>query len=327
VATPTPERPQTPFRYIANHSVVIPASEFEDEIDIFIDQVLQRLDLSKITQSNLHDIWNGVNEERCDERIASLRKIEALMGREPDQSDPQILENLLADAEQLSLSGIEELAAEHGQSGAVHSAAELQEVANQKGFDASPRNTVRLQDTSGLPGIGQAPAWVRGYHAARALREQEGLNGECITDCQLCDMSGVQADVLNDKIGSSGISFALDQNSNRSRIVLRSKWHDGRRFELARLLGDRLVGPNGGRLFPATRAYTYRQKMQRAFAAEFLSPFEAVDEMLKGDYSVENQKDVSEHFKVSELTIRTLLVNHRRLEREDLDLDFEAAAV
>ena len=66
--------------------------------------------------------------------------------------------------------------------------------------------------------------------------------------------------------------------------------------------------------------------MQRSFAAELLSPFEAVDEMLEDDYSVENQKDVAEHFEVSDLTICTLLVNHGRLEREDLDGEFEAAA-
>jgi Zn-dependent peptidase ImmA (M78 family) len=98
----------------------------------------------------------------------------------------------------------------------------------------------------------------------------------------------------------------------------------GRRFELARLLGDRIAGSGGGKLLPATRASTYRQKMQRSFAAEFLSPFEAVDEMLKGDYSIESQQDMAEHFSVSPLTIRTLLVNHGRLEREDLDGEAEA---
>ena len=65
--------------------------------------------------------------------------------------------------------------------------------------------------------------------------------------------------------------------------------------------------------------------MQRSFAAELLSPFESVDDMLSGDYSMENQQDVAEHFHVSELTIRTLLVNHRRLQREDLDEDFDVA--
>jgi len=65
--------------------------------------------------------------------------------------------------------------------------------------------------------------------------------------------------------------------------------------------------------------------MQRSFAAELLSPFEAVDEMLDGDYSMENQQEVAEHFQVSEMTIRTLLVNHHRLEREELGEEFDYA--
>jgi hypothetical protein len=121
------------------------------------------------------------------------------------------------------------------------------------------------------------------------------------------------------------ISFALDEGVNSGRVVLRSKWVTGRRFDLARLLGDRLVPWGSGRLFPATRAHTYRQKMQRSFAAEFLSPFEAVDEFLAGDYSMENQHEAAEQFEVSELTIRTLLVNHRRIEPEELAADFDVA--
>src|SRR5712692_6185826 len=109
-----------------------------------------------------------------------------------------------------------------------------------------------------------------------------------------------------------------------SRVVLRSKWQNGRRFDLARLLGDRVASPTG-RFFPATRAHTYRQKVQRSFAAELLSPFESVDDMLGGDFSVENREDVAEYFQVSEWTIRSLLVNHHRLEREDLEVDFDEA--
>jgi Zn-dependent peptidase ImmA (M78 family) len=108
-------------------------------------------------------------------------------------------------------------------------------------------------------------------------------------------------------------------------VVLRAPCNTGRRFELARLLAEQIVVPPRGRLHAATRAYTYRQKMQRSFAAELLSPFDAVDAMLGGDYSAEAWADAAKHFQVSDLTIRTLLVNHHRLEREDLDEDLAAA--
>jgi hypothetical protein len=136
------------------------------------------------------------------------------------------------------------------------------------------------------------------------------FGSEPISDNALAEMGGARPQTIPAKTIGPNISFAVDERFDRSRIVLRSKWRTGRRFEFARLLGDRIAGHVGGKLFPATRAYTYRQKMQRSFAAELLSPFEAVDEMLPGDYSMENQLDVAEHFEVSPLTICTLLVNH-----------------
>jgi hypothetical protein len=169
-------------------------------------------------------------------------------------------------------------------------------------------------------------AWRVGASAARLLRRQHSLDGgQPISDKSLAEMVGVQSGVLDDRVGAPGISFSLDSNPTQGRVVLRSKWHTGRRFELARILGDRILGPRGGALFPATRAYTYRQKMQRSFAAEFLSPFETVDDMLGGDYSPESQIDAAAHFLVSERTISTLLLNHGRLEREDFDGDLEPA--
>lgn len=48
--------------------------------------------------------------------------------------------------------------------------------------------------------------------------------------------------------------------------------------------------------------------------------------MLAGDYSTEHQQDVAEHFDVSPITIRTLLVNHGRIDRADLAEELEVAA-
>ena len=135
------------------------------------------------------------------------------------------------------------------------------------------------------------------------------------------NLAGVQTEVLTNPTPGPSLSFALDFENAGSRVVLRSKWRTGRRFEIARLLGDRLLARPGERLFPATRAYTYRQKMQRSFAAELLSPFDSMEEMLSGDYSMESQQGAAGHFQVSELLIRTQLVNHRRLDREELEVE------
>jgi len=326
IAKPTEERPQTPFRYIADIAAVLQASEFESGVDSFIEQVLGRLDSERIAETNLQMIWQGVLKERSTTALARARKLEALLGQEPDESDPKILDQLIADSEALGSGSVDEIAADHGIGGTITTARELREIAASRGYDASPRDVVRLAYGSGLPRSGEVPAWRLGAAVANTLREQERLNGEPISDKELARLAGTQVVAINDRTSGSGISFALDDNPMRGRIVLRSKWKTGRRFELARILGDRIARQQSSRLFPATRSYTYRQKMQRAFAAEFLSPFNVVEEMLRGDYSMENQQEVAEYFNVSPMTIRTLLVNHKKIEREGFDFEITAAA-
>jgi hypothetical protein len=326
IAKPTDERPQTPFRYITDHAVVVPAAEFEAGVDDFIDQVLERPDSQSLEDTNLQKVWQSVLTERRTPELARARKLEALLGQEPDEANPEALARLIADASRLGMAGVEEIAADHKPGSAVLTADALDVIAQEKGFDASPFDALRLKSGSGIPRIGEVAAWKLGSEAAKALRVQEGLDGQPISNKRLAEMAGTRDAVLSDRSrAGERISFALDDSPQHSRVVLRSKWESGRRFELARLIGDRVVASGGGRLLPATRAYTYRQKMQRSFAAEFLSPFEAVDEMLDGDYSTENQQEVADYFDVSELTIRTLLVNHHRIAREDFEFEAMAA--
>lgn len=323
VAKATEEHPETPFRYINNFAAVISSIEFENGVDDFVEQVLGRLSEMRVRDTNLSRIWNDLGVERQTPDLTHTRKLEALLGKEPDEADASVIQHLVADADRLSMAAVEELAADsgHSHSAAVPSAAELSSVAKQYGFSASFDDSVR----SSIPQIntsrGHTAAWKLGADTAKALRQQEKLGDAPISDHSLAALLGVESAALTPgESGNLGISFALEYENRSSSIVLRSKWASGRRFDLARLLGDRLMAMQGT-LYPATRAYTYRQKAQRSFAAELLSPFNAVFHMLDGDCSAEKQLDVAEYFQVSPLTIRTQLVNHQILEREDLDSD------
>lgn len=323
VAKATEERSQTPFRYISNIAAVISSLEFENGVDDFVEQVLGRLGDEGMRDTNLAHIWSDLGIERQTLDLTRMRKLEALLGQDPDESDTHVINRLVADAEQLSMAAVEELAADSGlsRSAPVPSAAELTDVAKLHGFSASFDDSMRVSIPKADMNRGHTAAWKLGAEAAKALRQQATLGDDPITDSRLVDLLGVEKAALTPGGSANlGISFALDRGNNESSIFLRSKWPTGRRFELARLLGDRLTATQGI-LYPATRAYTYRQKVQRSFAAELLSPFLAVFHMLNGDYSSENQLDVAGYFQVSPLTIRTQLVNHQILEREDLDGD------
>jgi hypothetical protein len=325
IAKPTVDRAATAFRCISDYAAVMPSVVFEGAVDRFIGQVVGQLQAERIQGTNLQRLWSELTDERRDREAARRRKLEALLGHDPDEADTAAIERLLADARLLGERAVEELAADHAQGGRLLTADDLQRVADSSGFAASPRDAARLAPRA-LPPPRDVAAWRLGAEAARALREETGLGDGPITNDKLAQLAGAEPRALSEARAGPKMFFTLDRNETDSRVVLRSRWPTGRRFELARLVADRVIASSHGRLHAATRAYTYRQKMQRSFAAELLSPFEAVDQMLTGDYSGEAQQDVAEHFQVSELTIRTLLVNHHRLEREELDEDLGAAA-
>ncbi len=161
-----------------------------------------------------------------------------------------------------------------------------------------------------------------GESAAQTLRLQEGLEVKPINNNRLATLAGTSARAITQTTKcSEGLSFVFRSEHSGVRIALKSAWEANRRFNLARLTGDQLF--NGAidditeGLSPATQTYSYRQKAQRAFAAELLSPSVAVVDMLGGDYADEDkQTEVAEYFKVSPMTIQSLLVNHKLIPHE-----------
>ncbi len=313
-----------PFRYVGAPPLILPSPVFETAVDAFIPRIIGRLRDQTVSETNLDRIWRDVLAERSQPDIARYRKLEALLGRDPDEIEDNSIELLLSDAGRLGEQGLDEIAAESARGTDILTANQLEQIANAGGHDLEQRDAVRLRPEYQFARGAHLPAWRMGANAARALREQERLGSVPIENRMLADMAGTQPVIILDTINSSSpLSFILNEGMRKSRVVLRSRWESGRRFDLARLIGDRLISA-GSAFYPATRAYTYRQKAQRSFAAEFLSPFEAVDEMLSGDYSMERQQDVAEYFNVSNMTINTLLKNHGRIGRDDSDFEFVA---
>ena len=331
ISQPSSRPDAKPFRYMGAVPTIVPSTLFEAAIDEFLPRIIGRLRPAELQDTNLEAVWRDILAERADPEIAKRRRLEALMGRDADAIEDDAVEALLADAARLGDSAIDEVAAERAQSGAhanaVLTAQMFEAVAEAQGVAGSTRDIVQLDREFRLPRASDVPAWKLGALAADAVRHSERLGAEALTDRRLAQLAGTQATAITARRAiQSDLSFALDAEQGvHSRVVLRGARKTGRRFDLARLLGDRLIN-RAGALHPATHAYTYRQKAQRSFAAELLSPFEAVDDMLAGDYSLERQQDVADHFAVSPMVINTLLKNHGRLEREVPDEDFYAAA-
>lgn len=324
ISRPSENPEAKPFRYLGAVPTIVPSSLFRSAIDEFMPRVLTRLRDERVPDTNLDRLWHDILAERSDGEVARRRRIEALMGRDPDAVEDDAVEMLIADSARLGEDAVEEIAAEHvgvGENVHVLTASDLDDFARSVGHGASPADAVRLASAERLPLRADVPAWRLGTDAARAVRLQERLGTAPIANGRLAEMAGTSTRAVTHSKGDAAFAFSLkDRVGSRSRIVTSGGRATTRRFALARIIGDQIMHRQGA-LHPATHAATYRQKAQRSFAAELLAPFDEVRTMLGGDYSEDRQQDIADYFLVSPMVVNTLLKNHGVIERDNTEYE------
>lgn len=321
-SVPSRDPSPRPFDYIGAVDAmpaVVAAADFEQAVDAFIKLTLRFLAGAGLPNSDLHRHWYDLNEERNDAEFARFRRFEALLGFDPDEVADAQVANWLDDAARIGENALDELAVGAGSS--IMSARQIDAVTQATAFDFSADGALRLSQTAAA-GWGVLPAWRIGAATANAVREQAGLGGGLLDNQMLADLAGISAAALTSDRRTDTMSWVFYPRQHQGRVAIRSPHETGRRFDLARLVGDRLFSESGFTagepLAPATRSYSYRQKAQRAFAAELLSPWESVQAMLGADYSDENKEQVAGYFIVSDWTIGTQVANHTGIGREYL---------
>jgi hypothetical protein len=317
-AVQTPRDVRSPVRYLVDVRAEIGASEFELAIDTFVSGVLARLDAVSGERTTLHDLWVELVEERSDPKMQSHRRLEALLGYDPDESPQALMTAFIQLASSAGSSAISEVAAVCGSRDRVSTLKEIATLAESNGpYGRITRVTghVARQDR------GDAPGWLNGRELARSARNRLGLNGGPVTDRQLCELIGLSEGEAMDLRHRRKMPLGMavrNPETGETKLLFRKTNLPGRRFEIARLLCDDLVADSTDRWLPMTDEKTSRQKIQRAFAAEFLCPIDSLKDVLSGDYSYDAVDQAAEHFGVSTRAVETQLVNHRLLPPETL---------
>jgi hypothetical protein len=305
-----------PVRYLSEFDTAVPAREFESEVDSFMDLVLRRLDA--LGETELHLLWREVLAERADREQSAGRKMEARLGYDPDEAPPDLLERLL------------HLAGEAG----VDATDEIAPVCAGSDPTGALRNVIDLASRPGIPGRvaipmptrvpnGTVPPWQRARHLATAIRRSLGLGGEPLDDKSLSELLQISPDDLTSTPWASApMGLAVRTGDDRDlKLLFHKKNRPARRFEAARFIADYLSAEGTDRWLPITDAATARQKMQRAFAAEFLCPIESLHSYLGDEFLPEAFEDAAEHYGISEMAIKSHLANNHLIPRTLVDFD------
>jgi hypothetical protein len=311
-----------PVRYLNEVNTRITGKDFESGIDAFLTLVLSRLHAEGHGRSELANLWEEVSKERGDAKLTQWRRLEAICGFDPDEAPTSLIEMIRDDKTELGGKALEEVAAQER-----HSTAEaLKQILDLDNSKAKPTaggfrgrapelNAAKRHDAKARP-------WQQATKLARLARKEWNLGKQQVTNKRLADLMGAKPSVFTNQTKAAiPMPIMLRTGTNGDfDLYLDSSWATSRRFASCRLLGDHLYHSNDGRLIPATDAKTSRQQFQRAFAQEFLCPFDALMEKIQTDQP--DDEDIAEaagHFEVSPLMVKTTLVNKGELDRETLN--------
>lgn len=304
-----------PLRYLENVREHLTVLEFERAIEQFLSLVLRRLEVMGPQASQLETLWGEVQEERADEALGGRRRLEARLGFDPDEAPESLLNHIRQLGGIAGKGSSEELAAAcGGRSNPGDILKQVVELATTGGV---------LGRMSAIPGVrvesGQVP-WQRGYSLAAQVRKHLDLGDRVVTNDVLADLLGVSSKFVKDVEPEYAmpVGIAVREGGDHVRLFLRKRYPEGRRFEAARLIADGLATTSAERWLPATDAFTARQKVQRAFAAEFLAPIALLEGRLEGDFSDGAIEDAASAFGVSPLLVSSHLANNGLISPEDI---------
>jgi hypothetical protein len=331
---PSTAEPAECVRFLEHADIPLPIDEVVNELEDFVEAIIARLRECGLPDTGLEQLWLEVKQERQSTQVSAWRKLEAMAGFDPGSEEAGFLEPLLARREELGSGVIEEVVA-GAKSQALPTLSLLLDGARHA---ATPLHFADIdglrQITLGGDGKRYAssttlvPArlpWEKGYAIAARARAYWGLPPGKVSNSTLMDLFGVPGKLLLpaetplDLSVSAGYrDWARHQGKGEAdfAVWLSKSWATGRRFELARLVGDHLYSRDEEWLLPATGAKTARQKVQRAFAQQFLCPIDDLKAFLNTERpNTEQMEAAAREFGVSPLLIRNTLVNHGVIDR------------
>ncbi len=149
--------------------------------------------------------------------------------------------------------------------------------------------------------------WVIGYEQARVIRGQIAPDNKTrlAVDRYVTTITRKAPDVSLQALGAG------PSHPQPLVVIGQNRPATSNRFTLSRALWHYIWDDSP--LFVVTAAHTYRQRVERAFAAELLAPAEGIAQLLESPPEAASQEEleqIAQHYRVSSVVIEHQLRNH-----------------
>lgn len=300
------------IRYLNEASVEVSAADFERAVARFLDMVESRISSVLPAERELLELRAELRAEQADPAVARRCRWEARAGFEAGDAPEGWYAAVQAVAREAGDTATEDLLA------IARNGASVAEA-----VDALKRAPLTV-DLCAIPHVqpqaNGCPPWERGVDAARIVRSNLGVRTGPVTNEWLSDLLGRELPVAADAVREGQALGAFRGRDEAGAHVLVSNTHRrSQRFYFARLLGMACQLPRSEQVLPITGASTAAQKFGRAFAQEFLCPWDELDAFTTENGTGENAVvRAADRYGVSEMLITTTLVNRGKLDRARL---------
>lgn len=290
--------PNSRVRTLASVNAVLDADDVRHSLSRFIDSTVRRLDDCGVAGTLLQDEWSAIQDADVGERNFST--VAAAWGFDPYDINDDVSRSLLSAGELLQDEVLLSDLARAVSFSDLGSAENWMQDALRNVQAETTRRRQSLPAVTPLPSLSGVAPWREGYERARSLREELGFSlthkvavEEYVTLTSISEPPPGSIEALakiENQAASAVVGPGIDPLTPRGRFIG------------ARTLARRFTDPRTKSSL-LTRGSRYTDKLERAFAAEFLAPADGLREVLRGDFSEESQTQAAEVFGVSDVVI------------------------
>lgn len=298
-----------PIRFLTQGEVFANHESVMRELSLLVLEVLTRLAEQGIDGTPLQKEWDAISRTTPEERLYCIAA--ARLGLDPYSEAEPYESSILQAADRFSGNMLDDFL-DAVEPDHIDSALDWLDAVDRiiRGSSAGPQRGVirelRREVRKQLSPQTIFP-WETGWRQAELVRNLLDVNKTKSLDLRT---------YVNDrrrKLSDRGLLAAGAPVEKFDPIVVigHTRAETSRRFTLARALWHYLWGDENA-LFLVTTAYTDRQKIERAFAAELLAPADGIAQLLETEPEAASSEDieqVAQHFRVSPTVIQHQVQN------------------